>query len=64
MTRTTNIKGMQAIIRSNVLKQLKRITETEKQNVTKFINSLSLEELKQKGLNASRARASRYSKSS
>ena len=50
MTRTTNIKGMQAIIRSNVLKKLKRITETEKQNVTKFINSLSLEELKQKGL--------------
>ena len=50
MPRTTNIKGLRALINHNVLKHLKRLSATEKQNVTNFINSLTLEELKQKGL--------------
>ena len=50
MQRKTNVNGMKAIIKHNVFKQLKRITKVDKQDINEFIDSLSFDELKQKGL--------------
>ena len=48
--RETNILCMKAIIKHNIFKQLKRLTKYDKQDINNFIDSLSLDELKQKGL--------------
>lgn len=50
MPRTTNVKAMRAIVIHNVIKQMKRLTKENKEEIKDFVNSLSLEELKQKGL--------------
>ena len=50
MPRTTNLQGLRALILHNVFKQLKRITKDNKNAIIKFVHSLPLEELKQKGI--------------
>ena len=50
MPRTTNLQGLRALILHNVFKQLKRITKDNKNAIVKFVHSLPLEELKQKGI--------------
>ena len=50
MPRTTNLQGLRALILHNVYKRSKRITKENKDKIIKFVNSLTLEELKQKGI--------------
>ena len=45
-----NINGMKAIIKHNVFKQLKRLSKNDKDDIFLFIDSLSIDELKHKGL--------------
>ena len=45
-----NVKGMRAIILYNVFKQSKRLTNDNKNDINDYVMSLSLNELKQKGL--------------
>ena len=50
MSRSININSLRALILHNVYKRSKRITKENKDKIIKFVNSLTLEELKQKGI--------------
>ena len=50
MTRKIHINGMKAIIKHNLFKHVKRIIKNDKQEINSFMDSFSLEELKQKGI--------------
>ena len=50
MPRSTNLNGMRSIILHNIFKQSKRLTKQNKDEITKYIHSLSIDELKKKGL--------------
>ena len=50
MTHSTNLNGMRSIILYNIFRQSKRLTKDNKDEITKYIHSLSLNELKKEGL--------------
>ena len=50
MPRQIHVNGMRAIILHNIFKQNKRLTKENKKEIIDFVNTLSIEELKQKGL--------------
>ena len=52
MPRQINVQGLRALIKHNTYKQLPNLHANHKKNITNFINGLTLEELKQKGLTA------------
>ena len=50
MPRQIHVNGMRAIILYNVFKQNKRLTKENKKEIIDFVNTLSIENLKEKGL--------------
>ena len=47
-----NINAMRAIVKHNVFKQLKQLSKSDQTKINDFIHSLSLNELKKKGLSS------------
>ena len=48
--RQTNTNGMKAIIKHNVFKKLSQVTRKTKNDINSLFDSLTVKELKQKGL--------------
>ena len=50
MTHSTNLNGMRSIILYNIFRQSKRLTQENKKSIIDFVNTLSIDGLKKKGL--------------